>query len=307
MPKRIKTYCPFTNLQSLTISTWLTLTLDDFSPRSPLCSRAFWTGCWCETRLRGPRPARSSSTPSWRRRVRRPASSLWWGRTGWDETCDTETSRQLEGSVCRFRWNRILLHTEDGPSEVRGHRREFGGKRWELWAAECQRVCRSILVFLCESLNCGESFPSERGNKAACVCIRVCVYMFVCQHMLLTLLMTVFDGSYVWVCVSVWEQRSHILPVEWFLPVCFDLRGWPGRRWRTVAVFLFFHLDRTWILRVTVGFCTPVGCFEGAVSPLADFRDVLISLLDTLEAEFSHYMDVWSQTWTFFFLTMPRT
>lgn len=54
---------------------------------------------------------------------------------------------------------------------------------------------------------------------------------------------------------------------------------------------LFFQLDLTWILSVKVGFCTPVGCFEGAMSPLADFSDrrsnTLISLFDGLEAEFS--------------------
>lgn len=67
---------------------------------------------------------------------------------------------------------------------------------------------------------------------------------------------------------------------------------------RTVAVS-FFHLDLTWILSVKVGFCTPVGYFEGAVSPLADFRDrqsgILISLFYSLEAEFSHYKDF---SWT---------
>ncbi len=42
-----------------------------------------------------------------------------------------------------------------------------------------------------------------------------------------------------------------------------------------------------------VGFCTPIGCFEEAMIPLADFRetqgDMLFSLFDRLEAEFSHF------------------
>jgi len=120
----------FTNPQDSVMNTWMFLS----SPRSPLCSRASWIGCWCETRLRGPRPTSFSNTPAWRRRVRRPASSLWWGRTGWDETCDNEPSSSRRGQrVRRFRWNRILLHTDRGGpqrSQQGGGLRFRGGALW---------------------------------------------------------------------------------------------------------------------------------------------------------------------------------
>lgn len=110
--------------------------------------------------------------------------------------------------------------------------------------------------------------------------------------MLPALLMTVFHGSYV--CeLSLGERRAE-KPQLACRVILADFMS-DLESFTTVAV-LFFHLDLTWILSVKVGFCTPIGCFEGAVSPLADFRDrrsdILISPFDTLEAEFSHYKDL---------------
>lgn len=36
---------------------------------------------------------------------------------------------------------------------------------------DAERVCRSILFLLCESLNYGARAPSTRGNKAECDCV----------------------------------------------------------------------------------------------------------------------------------------
>lgn len=84
------------------------------------------------------------------------------------------------------------------------------------------------------------------------MCTCVCVY--VCKHMLPTLLMTVFHGSYMCVSsLSLAERRAEkpqlacrVFLADVMFCFVFLIEGPDLESLKTVAV-LFFHLDLTWI------------------------------------------------------------